>query len=99
MHTVLLYFFSTGNLERGWNDPPVFLYNGSVPQTSNAALTTKRQPLTKRVAFPLTSPSTAIGNAGEAATDKPPLGITQFAGSSGRLSYHIAILDKPKDLQ
>ena len=41
--------FSTGNTERGWNDPPVFDYqSSSVLQSVH-----KRTNLNKRVAYPL----------------------------------------------
>lgn len=40
-------------MERGWNDPPVFLYNSgaTLPSDSTSSATSKRHPLTKRIAF------------------------------------------------
>ena len=53
MFSITCTFISLpGNTDRGWNDPPMFLYSG---QTENKVSTPKRSLLTKRVAFPGTA--------------------------------------------
>ncbi|XP_013386712.1 steroid receptor RNA activator 1 [Lingula anatina] len=70
-----------GNLERGWNDPPMFFYNVD----SNASNATKKASLNKRVAFPQ-DPTTNVGaNSCLNPGNGPPPGselLSQPAGNS-----------------
>ena len=57
----------TGNAERGWNDPPMFLHTPGVTAPPQGPSPAKRTPLTKRIAHP------GLYGANAAQSSQPPL--------------------------
>ena len=69
----------SGNIERGWNDPPVFLHSVTDSKPGESVTPGKRTLLTKRVAH-----AGLYGNT----TNNPSLTNSQQSDSSGMLTIH-----------
>lgn len=70
---------STGNIERGWNDPPVFLYDAAAPPVTQRDTPVKKHALNKRVAFPGMTGSPTTSSPGTASQNSAPTGAAAIA--------------------